>query len=559
MLRRLGGVRVKGFIPTSRSERPFLRCRPAAAAALILLAGMGCRTQPKPVLSPPRPWVAERPAVATPKPPAQASDPALPYLSTCANCGVTFVTEEGKRPDGSYACGACQAVVTVTAPSPAPGPSTAEQPLAAEPPAEPPVRREEPVEALPKPAAPSSPSPESPKAVVRVPENPPPAEKGLLGQYTQHDPVTGAPVINRYSLAQEVEWARTAEAGLIEQEKKDGFAVDQDPAAVGRIGRIFGALTQVSHLPKIPWKVHYTSRPLWNAGAYPGGLVLVYKQLLDDTTDDELAAVLGHELAHVTCRHGTERLTHAQVASLASETARTALYSASYSTENEAEADRVGLLYTSLAGYDPRAAHRMWARRHLKEGSNPGRYLFTHPLNKDRAEMTRRLGETAAKYFAGPGVVHPKAAEILARNELAPRIGSTGDETVDFLSAALLEHLKFRQTKEEAGRREEALKATQDRKAAALRFVRVAQVKPGNTTTGKPGIFAVVQNGSNMLMKRVSLQFYFKSTKGTWEPYLAPLVLGNLKVGESRTWGIEFQAPGQNRWQYSASIVDVDY
>ncbi len=385
------------------------------------------------------------------------------------------------------------------------------------------------------------------------------ADPSPLGKITQHDPVTGAPVINAFTLTQETAWAPRIERETIEKEKAAGHTVNSDPTAQARIERILKGLCEVSHLPKVPWRFAYSSSPVWNAFAYPGGFILINKGFADDVNDDEMAAVLGHEVAHVTCRHMTERMTHESITNLASEAAQTALYKASYSTECEAEADRVGILYAALAGYDPTAAHRVWSRRHAVVGSNPHNYAYTHPLNKDRAEATGRWGETATRYFAGSRVMNPKFGEILATNELAPRVADTGSETVDFLSAALQEHLKYRQAKAEAERREQAEAVARERKAAAMKFIKITRVFVGKSAAGKPGVFADIQNGSNTLMRKVSVQFLYKTVQGTWAPYQGRVALADLRAGETRNWGIEFQAAAHGGWQFSASIVDVDF
>jgi metalloendopeptidase OMA1, mitochondrial len=380
----------------------------------------------------------------------------------------------------------------------------------------------------------------------------------VLGEFTQADPVTGLATINRYSLKDEIEAGRTLETVLLDREKAEGFSIDADATAMTRIERILKPLAAASHLPTIPWRFHFTSNPRWNAFANMGGVVLVLKGLFDDVSDIELAGVLAHEVAHITCRHQCERLTHEQITSLVSDAAKSIYYKSSYSTENEAEADRVGLLYMALAGYDPQQVHKLWERIHRRSGSNPGDYTFTHPLNKDRAEMTRRWGVIAAKYYEGEGKQNSQLGEVLINNELAPRMGSTGNETIDFLSAALLERLKYRKTKEEAERREEAAEAAKQRRLVALKLMKINRVYVGKSLKGKPGVFTLVQNGSNTLMKQVEVQFYYKTIKGDWAPYQRTS-LQDLRAGEERSWGLEFEKPEQSRWEFKAAVIDVDF
>lgn len=126
--------------------------------------------------------------------------------------------------------------------------------------------------------------------------------------------------------------------------------------------------------------------------------------------DDELAAVIAHETAHVTCRHSTEEITRQMPTQLL--LAAAGLYAESkkdktwksvvdsafivynglvvpkYSRGNEFEADRVSMQYMARAGFDPNAAVRVWKRAYEKEGEEPSymSILSTHPSNKARYE-----------------------------------------------------------------------------------------------------------------------------------------------------------------------------
>ena len=134
-----------------------------------------------------------------------------------------------------------------------------------------------------------------------------------------------------------------------------------------------------------------------NAYCLPGGKMAVYSGILPVALDDAgLATVLGHEIAHATLRHGTERLTESLglelVLALAlgdgdAETWRLAtslLLTLPHGREAELEADRRGLLYMAAAGYDPRAAALFWGRMAKAGGSAPPEFLSTHPSDEHR-------------------------------------------------------------------------------------------------------------------------------------------------------------------------------
>ena len=159
-----------------------------------------------------------------------------------------------------------------------------------------------------------------------------------------------------------------------------------------------------------------------NAWAMPGGKIAVYTGILPVAKDDAgLAAVLGHEIAHVLANHGNERMSRALLVNLGGQTLSAALsqrpgltsnlFMASYgagaqvgvllphSRLQESEADRIGLTLMAIAGYDPRAAIGLWQRMSQIGGSRPPGFLSTHPQPEARiADMQRHLPEAMAIY-----------------------------------------------------------------------------------------------------------------------------------------------------------------
>ncbi len=202
-------------------------------------------------------------------------------------------------------------------------------------------------------------------------------------------------------------------------------------------------------LPNAKWEfVVFESKEL-NAFALPGGKVGVYTGLLDIAeTDDELAAVMGHEIAHVSSRHSGERVSQqmavagisalSEIGMEAGEVdddtrniARAALGAGAtlglllpYSRIHESEADAIGLRFAAGAGYDPRAAITFWQRmRKANEGqARPPEWMSTHPSNETRIKA---LQELAPKYL-------PLYEESKARIEAAEM--GEGSDGVDSLA-----------------------------------------------------------------------------------------------------------------------------
>jgi predicted Zn-dependent protease len=161
-----------------------------------------------------------------------------------------------------------------------------------------------------------------------------------------------------------------------------------------------------------------------NAWAMPGGKVAFYTGILPLTRNETgVAVVMGHEVAHVLARHGSERFSQnmlAQVGTLAvaqalkskpEATANLVLAAVGagaqvgvllpYSRLHEAEADRIGLMLMAMAGYDPREAVPFWQRMAEKGGAKPPEFLSTHPADSRRvAELQRHMPEALKLYRA---------------------------------------------------------------------------------------------------------------------------------------------------------------
>jgi len=155
----------------------------------------------------------------------------------------------------------------------------------------------------------------------------------------------------------------------------------------------------------------------------PGGKVVVYTGLLPITQDEAgLAVVLGHEIAHAVAEHGGERMTQALLLELGGmaldkamekrpEKTRQIFATAYGITGNvglvlpfsrlqEREADRLGLIFMAMAGYDPHAAVVFWQRMAEAEtGAQPPVLLSTHPSNAQRIKAIQEHMAEAMTYY----------------------------------------------------------------------------------------------------------------------------------------------------------------
>lgn len=177
---------------------------------------------------------------------------------------------------------------------------------------------------------------------------------------------------------------------------------------------------------KYQWEFNLVESKDINAWCMPGGKVAVYTGILKVTNDETgLATVIGHEIAHAIARHSAERYSQLMAAqagggilgivtgdaSQGTQKAVAQLYGIggqlallNYSRNQEAEADRLGLIFMAMAGYQPVKAINFWERMSAtKKGDGaPPEFLSTHPSDETRiAEIRKRLPE-AEKYYRKP-------------------------------------------------------------------------------------------------------------------------------------------------------------
>jgi predicted Zn-dependent protease len=190
---------------------------------------------------------------------------------------------------------------------------------------------------------------------------------------------------------------------------KEAKALNTNSALVQRVQEISRRLiaqtgTFRPDALKWDWQVNVQSKDDLNAYCMPGGKIMVYTGLIQklDLTDDELATVIGHEMAHALREHSREAVSRAYAQQIGLETLGTlaglggssmqvaglltdVTFNLPRSRVQESEADRIGLELMARAGYDPRSSLTLWKKMaKASSGSAPPAFLSTHPSSSTR-------------------------------------------------------------------------------------------------------------------------------------------------------------------------------
>jgi predicted Zn-dependent protease len=200
--------------------------------------------------------------------------------------------------------------------------------------------------------------------------------------------------------------------------------IDNDPALKDRVYRITGrliaqALKMRPETKDWDWSIKIIDDPeTVNAWAMAGGKMALYSGLVKkiNPTDDELAQVLGHEIAHALAKHSAEKMSVAMASTIGvaavgvvAENKGMALTGAALaaalavqkpnSRAAETEADRIGIELAAKAGYDPSAAVTLWQKMAKVGGKGPPEFLSTHPAPENREKKLAALVPQMMSYY----------------------------------------------------------------------------------------------------------------------------------------------------------------
>jgi len=223
-------------------------------------------------------------------------------------------------------------------------------------------------------------------------------------------PITGRNQFIMVSAQQELALGYQSAKEVLAKEK-----ISTDPQKNEMVKRIGQRIATVTGQNNYQWEFFVIDKDdEANAFCLPGGKVFVYTGIFKyAANDDELAAVMGHEIGHALARHGAERMSSSQLTQLSGQVLgavmqgrgnpqNTAMVMQAFgigtqlgimlphSRTQEYEADHIGLVLAAKAGYNPRAALSFW-EKFGSSGETPPEYLSTHPAPANRIEQIRAL------------------------------------------------------------------------------------------------------------------------------------------------------------------------
>lgn len=205
-----------------------------------------------------------------------------------------------------------------------------------------------------------------------------------------------------------------------------------------------------SELQNYAWEFNLVNSKSVNAFAMPGGKIVIYDGLLPVTqTEEALAVVIGHEIAHVVAKHSAERISQQMALQYGGAVAGGLLGNSAgsqigqqvfglgaqygvmlpYARRQEYEADELGLAFMALAGYDPRTAIPFWTRMaQSSQSESTPEFLSTHPTDAKRIANLEKIMPGVLTYYQGTGVQNTTSTPIKTKTAVPANDAKTSEK-----------------------------------------------------------------------------------------------------------------------------------
>ncbi len=230
-------------------------------------------------------------------------------------------------------------------------------------------------------------------------------------------PYTNRNQVIIFSPQQELQMGYQSAKQILEKER-----VSNDPRLNAVVRKVGMKIAKAAAQPGYKWQFFVIDKDIPNAFCLPGGKVFVYSGLFRAVAnEDQLATVIGHEVAHAIARHGAERMSMIELGRMGKQIAAGAIGGGKYaqiinqaygagetfglvlpfSRKFEYEADEIGLYLMTKAGYDPKEALKFWQNmmRITQNSKKPPEFLSTHPADAHRIREIKKLIPKALKYY----------------------------------------------------------------------------------------------------------------------------------------------------------------
>lgn len=238
----------------------------------------------------------------------------------------------------------------------------------------------------------------------------------------------GAVGVNRSQLllisAEQLDQVAAQTYTQLSNEAANKGELNTDPKLTARVRAIAARIEPQTNVfradaPSWPWQVNVIQSKELNAFCMPGGRIMFYSGLITqlDLTDDEIAIVMGHEIAHALREHSREQASQAMAAQtglgvgaallglggagadLANQGYQM-LVATKFSRTDESEADLIGLELSARAGYDPRAGLTLWTKMMKANSAGaPPQFLSTHPAEANRIQSIQAMLPTVMPLY----------------------------------------------------------------------------------------------------------------------------------------------------------------
>ena len=241
-------------------------------------------------------------------------------------------------------------------------------------------------------------------------------------------PITGRRQLNLMPESDLIGMSLTQYSDFLSSNQLEGTS-NQNSQMVKRVGQKISTAVEKylrdnnmsDRIEGFKWEFNLVKDDAVNAWCMPGGKVVFYTGILPITQNEAgIAVVMGHEVAHAIARHGNERMSQGMamqvgVSSIGAAMGKnptltqslfmqsvgigSQLGMLSFSRKHESEADKMGLIFMAMAGYNPKAAPEFWKRMAAGGGQKPPEFMSTHPSDETRInDINNYMGE-AMKYY----------------------------------------------------------------------------------------------------------------------------------------------------------------